>query len=425
MKITGLITEYNPFHNGHLYHLNTAREVTSSAGAVAVMSGDFTQRGLPAMTDKYARTRMALEAGVDAVLELPVRYAAGSAQYFARGAVGLIEALGCVETIVYGCEGLHALKSPSEASKSTQDDHRSRCGEDDAPANDKSADKRLLPAEEAELIRRTALLLSEEPEAYRNALAKCLKSGMSFPAARSEAAGELMPGAGAVLSSPNNILAVEYESALAMGGSRVRGVAVRRTDSGYRESGSEIRRAIREIGDGDALLRLMPRTSIDALEYRVEPDDLSQMMNYRLISLSRGELTGFEDVSEEIASRVSRLRGRCYSFDELTCELAARNIPESRARRALLHILLGIRRRTSPCTGYELPFIRVLGFRESSTVMKELKEHSRLPLVTKLADAPEEAWEDDHRAAQIYRQVIFDKYGIRLPDDYHTGPVII
>ena len=409
MKITGLITEYNPFHNGHLYHLSAAKEVTSSEGTVAVMSGDFTQRGAPAITDKYTRAAMALEAGVDAVLELPVRYACGSAGRFAGGAVGLIEALGCVDTIVYGCEGSKAATGRSDASGGA-DGSRAFRG-------------KTLTDDEYGIIRRIAALFETEPDDFRELFQKGLREGLGYPAARAAAAKGLIPGAEDILSGPNNILAIEYEKALIAGGGRVRGVALRRNDSGYFESGSQIRRAIDELGGGDALLNLMPASSAKRLDQRIETDDFSEILAYRLISLGREDLSRYEDVSQELASRIFRLRGRCFGFEEAVEELSARNIPAARARRALLHILLGME--NAHGSAYGLPFIRVLGFRRDSSVMKELKAHSALPLVTKLADAPEEAWEEDHRASLIYNQIVFDKYGSRLPDDYHAAPVII
>lgn len=426
MKIVGLIAEYNPFHYGHLYHLQKAKEVTSSAGSVAVMSGDFVQRGEPAIADKYARARMALEAGVDAVLELPVYYATGSAERFAAGAVGILHALGCVENVVYGCEG-----RPEKAAQT---------GPDVSATKDAAKNCPLISEQDDALIKRVAELLAEEPEEYRLALKEKLSGGAGFPAARAAAAELIIPGAADILSAPNNILAVEYEKAIRRLGSHLCGTGIRRSDAGYHESGSAIRRAIEdidgedgngshvrraidELGADSGLLHLMPESSVKGLEWRVRSDDLSSILAHRLITLNTDELTQFEDVSPELAVRISRLCGECIGFDEAVERLCAKNLPAARARRALLHILLGIGSRAD--SGYALPFIRVLGLRKNSTVMRELTDSSRLPLVTKLADAPEGLWNEDHRASRVYSRILFDKYGLRRPDDYHSSPVII
>ena len=104
MKIVGLITEYNPFHNGHLYHIEKAKEITGADFVIVVMSGDYVQRGAPAIMPKHLRAEIALEAGVDLLFELPVCYAVGSAEYFAKGAVSLFERLGCIDSICFGSE---------------------------------------------------------------------------------------------------------------------------------------------------------------------------------------------------------------------------------------------------------------------------------------------------------------------------------
>ena len=151
MKIVGLITEYNPFHNGHLYHIEKAKEITGADFVIVVMSGDYVQRGAPAIMPKHLRAEIALEAGVDLLFELPVCYAVGSAEYFAKGAVSLFERLGCIDSICFGSE----------------------CGD-------------------YGLLARIAHILADEPEGYRLALKNALKKGMSFPLARQTALKEYL-----------------------------------------------------------------------------------------------------------------------------------------------------------------------------------------------------------------------------------------
>ena len=175
MKIVGLITEYNPFHNGHLYHIKESLRVTGADAAVVVMSGDYVQRGTPAIMPKRIRAEMALMCGAGAVFELPVCYATGSAELFALGSVSLLESLGIVDSICFGSE-----------------------------CND-------LP-----ILEQLAELLLEEPEAYQILLKDYLKQGMSFPRARQEAILSYTedPRFAEILRNPNNILGIEYLKAI-------------------------------------------------------------------------------------------------------------------------------------------------------------------------------------------------------------------
>ena len=140
MKIVGLITEYNPFHNGHEYHIQKSKEVTGADAVIVVMSGNFVQRGAPAIMPKHLRAKVALKSGASLVLELPVCFSTGSAEYFAQGAVALLDSLGCVDSLCFGSE----------------------CGEIDS-------------------LTRIARVLADEPEEYRTILRSYLKEGFAFP----------------------------------------------------------------------------------------------------------------------------------------------------------------------------------------------------------------------------------------------------
>ena len=178
MNVTAVIAEYNPFHNGHLYQLDTIRQTHDADLIIVVMSGDFTQGGIPAIVDKYERCQMALENGADLVFELPVYFALGSAEYFAQGAVSLIDKLGVVDFLHFGSE---------------------------------SGDIDLM-------YQFTNRMLANESDAYKAALNRYLKRGYSFPAARDRALSELLPAdrfptdapvpkkTMQLVSAPNNIL---------------------------------------------------------------------------------------------------------------------------------------------------------------------------------------------------------------------------
>ena len=197
MKITGLITEYNPFHNGHLYHIKKAKEITGADAVIVIMSGNFVQRGAPAIMPKRLRTEIALNAGVSLVIELPVCYATGSAEYFASGAISILDSLGCIDSICFGSE----------------------CGD-------------------YKKLEHIAKILADEPEAYRLSLKNQLKTGLSFPKARQNGLKEYSKddSLDEILEHPNNILGIEYVKALYLQKSPIKAYTIKRIVSDYHDT---------------------------------------------------------------------------------------------------------------------------------------------------------------------------------------------
>ena len=204
MKIVGIIAEYNPFHKGHEFHIEKAKKITGADAAIIIMSGDYVQRGIPSIMPKHLRTQMALACGADVVLELPVCYATGSAEYFATGAVSLLEALGCVDYLCFGSE----------------------CGE-------------------IKILQQIADVLCKEPAHYKVLLQKHFKNGNTFPAARKLAFIEYLnqhkslscipEQISKILDSPNNILGIEYLKALSCLNSSIEPVTITREGAGYHD----------------------------------------------------------------------------------------------------------------------------------------------------------------------------------------------
>ena len=280
MKTVGIIAEYNPFHKGHAYQLRKAKELSGADFAVVVMSGDFVQRGGPALTDKYLRAEMALRSGADLVLELPAVYATGSAETFARGAVSVLEALSFVDALCFG----------SEAGELSE----------------------LLPY---------ARLFEEEPPLYRACLQGYLRQGFSFPAARSRAAEEyrnsterILPcsaddadcrRAASVLDSPNNILGVEYLRALLHKKSRIEPLTLRREAAGYHEltldtemaSASAIRNAVAGADRVD-------RVSLDPMVAAQLPEASTELLTG---AMQRGEPISLDDFSPQLFYRLLKM----------------------------------------------------------------------------------------------------------------------
>ena len=385
MKVTGIIAEYNPFHQGHAYHLSRARELTGTDRILVVMGGNFMQRGEPAIIDKYTRTEMALRNGADLVLELPAASATGSAEYFAEGAVELLDASGVVNELCFGSE----------------------LGE-------------LEPLEKA------AELLLEEPEDYQELLRTELKKGKTFPEARETALSAFLPEQN-LLASPNNILAIEYIKALKRRKSSIRPLTIQRLGSYHGEDGqpagaphtvsgnlpesfasaSTIRCQLHTLEKQivtsceqpafgslmTALAKELPPSSFGLLkdvllaDRLVQAEDFSLPLHYRLMQAKEPlEFSVYLDVSEELSRRIYSLRQEFTGWNAFLDLVRTRQYTRSRVSRALLHILLDIRQEeVLPPT-----HLRVLGFRrEASDLLSEIKKKSRLPLITKAAGHPE------------------------------------
>lgn len=419
MQVTGIIAEYNPFHNGHAYQLSRARALTGADYIVAVMSGNYVQRGAPALLEKHLRARMALEGGADLVLELPVRFSTASARDFASGAAGLLDALGVVTHLCFGSE---------------------------------SGDTALLT--------QFAELLLKEPPAYSTALQEALRLGASYPlahqrameAAWRERAPKDGPGARpgaaagrteelrAFFTGPNNILGMEYIRALRALHSPIRPLAIRRTSDNY-HSGALAGRfasatAVRSALLGGAPERVAPyvpapvyRTLMQAGGPRAFSresaflceDDFSLLLHARLLSLTAEELTGFLDFPPALANRTARLLGEFRSYSQFAGLLKTREITRTRIDRALLHALLNIKRDAAAP-----PFVRMLGFRrDAAPLLRAIKQNGTLPLAGKMASVPLSDWHTDLFCDNLYHAVLSHKTGRPFRDERSIPLVIL
>lgn len=420
MKIVGLIAEYNPFHNGHLYHIERAKEITGADSAIVVMSGNYVQRGAPAIMPKHLRAEVALEAGADIIFELPVCYACASAEYFAAGAVSLFEQLNCVDSVCFGSE----------------------CGD-------------------YELLERIARVAADEPEEYRTLLSEGLKKGMSFPRARQAALTEYLrdDSLDIVLEQPNNILGIEYIKALYQKKSPIHSYTIKRMVSGYHDteltgtysSASAIRKLLSyashsvsmeqegmfdEPSMSEALTRLedmVPLSCIRTLEdthrsrYPIYANDFSLPLKYQLLKETYTSLAEYLDISEDLANRILNHTNDFVTFDQFCDLLKTRDVTYSRLSRSLLHILLGIKKkdlltfREEGCCQYA----RILGFRkDAKRLLSYIKKHSDVPLITKLTQIdgltpPGLAMlKQDVFASNLYESVITNKFKMPFVNEY-------
>lgn len=336
MKITGIIAEYNPFHTGHAYQL----EKISGEASVAVMSGSFVQRGDVAIADKWTRARLAVTGGVDLVVELPVIFALNTAQKFALGAVSLLDSMG-VDELCFGSE----------------------CGDIVA-------------------LTQTAQLIEHEPPEISLAIKKLIGSGMSYPAAREEAYSGRIPSG--IISAPNNILAVEYLRALIRLDSKIVPITVKRRGAGYNDlaPGKDFASA--------AAIRQMLRNGENAenfTEFLGIPTDLSRLDSAviaKLRMITPDMLSRINEVNEGLENRILRAAAEFSTIDDVAGAVKTKRYTMSRIRRVLISCLLGI---TSDMDEHLPDYIRVLAMNETGkAVLKELKNRSTLPIITKAAD---------------------------------------
>lgn len=430
MNVIGIIAEYNPFHNGHAYQIAHVKKNLHADYIVVAASGDYVQRGEPALLDKYTRARMALSSGADLVLELPVLWSTASAELFADAGISLFEKTGCVNGICFGAE---------------------------------SGDLALL--------RRIADVLADEPAALKASLKHNLKSGSTFPKAREAALLSYFAGSAgqdgalpvstetlsSLLASPNNILALEYLKALRRRASSITPYLLKREGAAYHEtsirsgasevpaSASAIRhtlfadaagacgnsadRASEDSADG-ILRHAMPQEALAILQdYRADfpllcADDFSGILGYLLLSSSASQLARTADSSLEFANRMRNQLSYYTSFSSFASRLKSKEMTLTRINRILLHSILGITSSDYACGNAldKIPYLRILGFRKSSApLLAALKVSAAVPLITRPSQAPKllspdamRVFEHDVFAGNLYLQMRNQKGGTPL-----------
>ena len=354
MIVSGIVAEYNPFHRGHAYQL----EQTKSAGAthtIAVMSGNFVQRGEPAIAFKHARVKAAVESGVDLVIELPVPWACAAAMTFAKGAVSLLNALGFVDLLSFGSE-----------------------------------------SGELKTLQNTALALASD-KLNNGAIGDQIEKGMTFAAARESAVRDIFGDTAAnVLKNPNDTLAVEYIRALNESGSTIKPFAVKRVGAGHDRAGSVSGYAsasqIRQnILAGDDFERLLPPSSLAMMQEEIAaqraPASYSRLETAVLAvlrSLTAADIAKAPDVSEGIENRIFEAARKAVNLEQLFALAKTKRYTHARIRRIVIQSFLGIR---ATDTAEFPPYIRVLGVSSSGReLLRIARKTAMLPVVMKTAD---------------------------------------
>lgn len=360
-NVLGIICEYNPFHNGHFYHLNESKKITNSDYSIAIMSGNFTQRGEVSIVDKWSRTKMALENGIDLVIELPTLYSISSAENFALGAVKILEALDVVDFVSFGSE-----------------------------CNDIS------------ILNDIARVLYDEPSEYRTLLSHELSKGISFPKAREKALMMYLNDVrrfANVLSSPNNILGIEYLKALRKQRSSIKPVTIKREGSNYSDtiistsskyaSATAIRNAC--LASTSNLQNVMPQSSYNILKENIKKGNIVNNISsydkeilYTLRKMSTSEIANLPDVSEGLEFAIKSAANSCNSVIELLTMVDSKRYTKTRIQRILLYAILGITKKDMQMSKTTTPYIRVLGLNnKGKDIISEVsKRKPKLELVT-------------------------------------------
>jgi len=407
MLTAGIITEYNPFHNGHRYQIEQIRSELGCSHILSVMSGNFLQRGIPAICNKFMRAEMAVASGVDTVFELPVVYATASARDFAYAGVDLLNKLNIVDYLVFGaeCDDLALLESVAE-------------------------------------------ILIDEPASFSACLKKNLSEGMSYPSARADAIKSCCPAGADLLKEPNNILAVEYLSALKKTHSSIKPYVIKRISTGYNSnditgsicSASAIRHLLQEtcpthITESDALFKtfyqVLPAASADLLKteylhtYPIFENHLTSILQYCLIM--QNDAPDTVDMTDELYNKLKKTN-LLQSYAAIAESLKSKDLTQTRINRALLHFILGIRKNTMPMykeSGWN-HYGHILALNQSgSDVIRQIKRNSDLPVFTKpadgirfLSDTGRLLFEQDIKATRLYNTAVYAAYKTELPDDF-------
>lgn len=359
-RVLGIIAEYNPFHNGHLYQIEEAKKQTGADYVVAVISGNFTQRGNTSLVNKWIKTDMALRSGVDIVIELPTVYSISSAENFAEGAIKILDSLKIVDTLCFGTE---------------------------------TADFAAL--------NNIANVLYNEPKEYVSLLNHELGKGVSYPKARESALmmylNDIKRYAN-ILSGSNNILAIEYLKALKKLKSSMRPFSVQRKKVYYNDerivdefaSSTAIRKLVSR-GQYDEIRKVIPTSSYMLLKEEIRKGSFvldilkfEKEILYNLRKMTVSEIAELPDVTEGLEHVIKNAANSCNSILDLMDMVKSKRYTQTRIQRILLYALLGITKKDMANARKVTPYVRVLGFNKNGREMLSeiCKENRRINMIT-------------------------------------------
>lgn len=361
MNLTGIITEYNPFHLGHKYHLERAKNDTNSDGIICVMSGDFMQRGTPAIIDKYTRAKMAVLNGVDLVIELPTVYSLASAEIFAFGGVNILNSLNCVNNIYFGSESGNI---------------------DD--------------------LKKISKILAYESIEYKELLKKEMKKGIPFHTARSNVLSLLLPNikAAQILSNSNNILAIEYIKALMILESDIKPFTLKREGNNYNDttlstsfsSATSIRNTLKKNLNINSIKNSVTEETFkefkllhDSNYNFVFEEDMFEFLKYKIL-LNPNKLKNIPDVVEGLDNKIIKEIISSSTVEELILNIKSKRYTYTRINRILTSFFIGLEDyNLKSIKKNNINFIRPLAFNSTGIkILKEIKNNSELEILNKI-----------------------------------------
>ena len=357
--VLGIVGEYNPFHNGHLYHILKSKKETKSDSVIVAMGGNFTQRGETSVVDKWVKAEMALANGADLVVEIPTIYATSSAENFADGAIKILNSMKIVDTISFGVENENLNK-----------------------------------------LNIIANILYEENKEYKELLDESLKKGISYPKAREEAIIKYLNDSSykSILSEPNNILAIEYLKSLKKNKSNIKPISIKRKEVGHLSldyigefaSGTLIRNLIKQ-GKFNDIKRFMTPASYTILMEEIKDGhfvkDISIFENiviYNLRRMNLEEIKNLPDVSEGLENLIKKASNSCNTIEEFINIVSSKRYTNTRIKRIMLYSLLGINKKDIEFSKKINPYIRVLGANRKGKelISQMVKENPKLKVIT-------------------------------------------
>ncbi|MFV9509907.1 nucleotidyltransferase [Tepidibacillus sp. LV47] len=397
MTILGLIVEYNPFHNGHLFHIQQAKKITESNVTIAVMSGPFVQRGEPAIMDKWTRTKMALENGIDLIIELPVVYATQSADWFAFGAISLLNHLN-VTHLVFGSES------------------------------------NLL-----ERLDHLANLLLHEPVQFQTLLKKNLSLGNSYPKALALTLQQYQRGFDDFILQPNDILGLQYLLQIKKLNSKIKALTIRRKNSQYHDqtisdntfaSATAIRTAIRTNDHIEKIFSYVPPTTWNLYKNTLRQNRFQSWENYyqtlKILILNQ-TVEQLKQIHGMVEGLESRLREGIYhasSFHDFVSIVKTKRYTQAKLQRIFLHLLLNLTKdRVQKMNVEKGPqYVRLLGFNQKGReYLNQIKHQLSIPMISNLSKIRSPMLDFDIQASQIY-ETGFDEPNFRY-NDYKQRPI--
>lgn len=401
MSILSIIAEYNPFHNGHQFHLNISKEKVKASGTICVMSGNFTQRGEIALLDKWTRAEMAIKCGVDLVIELPFVFTTRSAESFASGAIRLLDALKIVNTISFGAE---------------------------------------VP--NYNLLNSIACL--SENEDFLLIFQKHLKCGKSYPQALSLSISSLLNIPPQIVSEPNNILAIEYLKAIHRYNSCIQPLLIERSIAQHNDtsikdiiaSASAIRRQIFTTPQDLSMIKnCVPLSTYNLITNRLEDNSFPSLNNLSIALLAKLRNTTIltlektPGISEGLEHKIFNAINISTSYESLLENIKSKRYPNSRLQRILLHFLIGTKKESLQRFDQTGPlYARVLGFNQTGrTLLKRIKQNSNIPIITKVSKYITSKDINKFHLTDLQKMLLLDIYAtdlffLSLPDSKnHIG----